>query len=317
MALEVIKEHIENFGLSKKNRPKVLFSKVGLVGCGAVGQHIAIMISRAGIEVHFIELNDATILKATGRIEKELDTMIDRWGMTGSEKKSILSRIKGASDWSSLRGCDLVIESVKSRPGENSLLMRQEIFKKIEENVDEETIIASNSTTIVITELASVLKFKERCISMFFSTTNPDSPIIEIVKGLHTTYEVAENVEKFMKLINKVGIAVAESPGLISVRIFAAMINEACEVLMEGVADKEDIDQTMRYNLGLLLGPFEMADKIGLDKIVKWMENLYYEFGDLKYKPSPVIKRLVRANSLGRITGHGFYSYDADGKKIG
>jgi len=313
---EVIIEPIENFGLSAKDRPKTLFSKVGIVGCGSVGQSIALLISRSDIEVVFIELSEDKINYAFCKIEKELDDMIEHWGMTPGEKRAILSRIKGYIGYENLRGCDLVIEAIRSNTRERRIVSRKEVFKSIEKHVSPETIIATNSTTIVVTELSSELEYNERCVSLHFLVSAPQYGIIEVVRGLYTSDEVYERVCKFIKMLNKTVIPVDESPGLISVRLSVALINEACEVLMEGVGKKEDIDATMKHGLGLSLGPFEMADKVGLDKILRWMDNLYNEFGDQKYKASPVIKKLVRANQFGRISGKGFYEYDENGKKI-
>lgn len=313
---EIVVEPIENYGLSKKDRPKALFSKVGIVGCGAVGRSIARMVSRNGINVIFIELNQEKIKHALENLSKELDNIIDHWGMTKSEKRGILSRIKGTTDYKDLKGCDIVIEAILSRIREFTVDIRKGIFKNIEEHVDLHTIIATNSTTTVITELSSQLDHKERCVSLHFSTTAPGARIVEVVKGLYTSDEVWKNVNKFAKLINRTVIPVEESPGLISVRLFVALISEAIDVLAEGVGTMEDIDLTMRNGFGLPLGPFEMADRIGLEKILRWMDNLYDEFGDIKYKASPLIKRLVRANRLGRNSGQGFYEYDENRKKI-
>jgi 3-hydroxybutyryl-CoA dehydrogenase len=311
-----IVEPIEDYGLSQKNRPKTLFSKVGIVGCGSVGQSIALLISSHDIEVVFIELDDEKINYAFCKMERELDRMIEHWGMTPSDKRAILSRIKGYVGYEHLAGCDLVIEAIRSKSRERRISCRKEVFRNIEQHVSPEAIIATNSTTIVITELSSELEHKHRCVSLHFLVNAPSSGIIEVVRGLYTSDEVHESVRKFVKMLNKTEIPVDESPGLISVRLFVALINEACEVLMEGVGTKEDIDKTMKDGLGLSLGPFEMADKIGLDKVLRWMENLYNEFGDQKYKASPVIKKLVRAHQIGRINGKGFYHYDEDGVKI-
>jgi 3-hydroxybutyryl-CoA dehydrogenase len=139
---------------------------------------------------------------------------------------------------------------------------------------------------------------------------------VEVVKGLYTSQIAYDNTVKFAHLIGKRVVPVKESPGIISTRLFVPLINEACEILMEGVGTLEDIDLTMKVGFGLPLGPFEMADKIGLDKILRWCENLYDEFGDLKYKSSPLLKKLVRANQWGRRTGRGFYEYNKDGMKI-
>lgn len=308
-------EQIEHYGLSQKDRPKQLFSKVGIVGCGTVGQNIAMMISQKELEVVFIELSDEKINFAMCKIELELDSMIEHWGMTPSEKRAILSRIKGYVGYQHLKGCDLVIESIRSKTRERRVSCRKEVFKNVEKYVSPECIIATNSTTIVITELSSELEHKERCVSLHFHTTAPNAKMIEVVRGLYTSDEVYEKVIKFGHMMGKEVIPVDESPGLISVRLFVALLNEACEVLMEGVGSIEHIDKTMKIGLGLSLGPFEMADKIGLDKVNRWMENLYNEFGDKKYISSPVIKKLVRAHQYGRINGKGFYKYDENGKK--
>jgi 3-hydroxybutyryl-CoA dehydrogenase len=312
---EVIVEPIEKYGLSSKDRPKQLFSRVGIVGCGTVGQSIALMISQKELEVIFIELSEEKINYAMCKIEKELDTMIEHWGMTSGEKRAILSRIHGFIGYEHLKGCDLVIESIRSKTRERRITCRKEVFKNVEKYVSRDCIIATNSTTIVITELSSELEHNERCVSLHFLTNVANAKMIEVVRGLYTSDEAFEKVCQFVRMLGKDVISVQESPGLISVRIFVALLNEACEVLLERVGSMEDIDKTMRIGLGLTLGPFETADKIGLDKVMRWMENLYYEFGDKKYIASPVIKRLVRANQMGRITGKGFYKYDEQGKK--
>jgi len=313
---EMIIEPIENYGLSKKDRPKSQFAKVGIVGCGSTGQRIAIMIASRGIDVIFLELSETLIQNAISEISEDLENTINHWGMTSGEKRAILSRIKGTLDYANFADCDIVIESILSKTREDSREIRKKVFKNIENHVKSEAIIATNSTTIVITEFASELQYKDRCVSMHISTTSPDASIIEIVKGLHTSNITIENARKFAKLIGKDFILVDESPGLVTVRLAAPMINEACELLMEGVAKKEDIDFAMRNGMGLPLGPFEMADKIGLDRVIRWLDNMYIEFGDLRYKASPLIKRLVRANKLGRKTGSGFYEYDVHGDKI-
>jgi 3-hydroxybutyryl-CoA dehydrogenase len=237
--------------------------------------------------------------------------------MTASEKRAILSRINGYVGYEHLKGCDLVIESIRSKTRERRISCRKEAFKNIEKYVSPECIIATNSTTIVITELSSELEHKDRCVSLHFLTNAPKAKMIEVVRGLYTSDEVYNKVVKFAQMLGKEAILCEESPGLISVRVFVAQLNEACEVLMEGVGSMEDIDKTMRIGLGQVLGPFELADKNGLDKVSRWMENLYNEFGDKKYMASPIIKKLVRAHQLGRITGKGFYQYDENGLKIG
>ena len=309
-------ERLEDYGLSKDTRPKTLFSKVGIVGAGTVGQNIARMVSSKGLDVMFLEVNQQKIDQAYSELAKELDRMIERWGMTNSEKLGILSRIKGTTEYRNFKDCDIVIEAVKSSTREHSHNIRSEILKNIERHVSRNTIIATNSSTQVITELTADLEHKDRCVSFHFLTPEADARVVEVVKGLYTSQEAYENTIKFANLIGKKVIAAKESPGIISTRLFVPFINEACDILMEGVGSMEDIDLTMKVGFGLPLGPFEMADKIGLDKILRWCENLYDEFGDLKYKSSPLLKKLVRANQLGRRTGRGFYEYNKDGMKV-
>jgi 3-hydroxybutyryl-CoA dehydrogenase len=314
---EVIVESIENYGLSQKSRSATLFSKVGIVGCGTAGQNIALLISQKELEVVFIELSDEKVSYAFSKMEEELDNMIGRWGMTPGEKRAILSRITGRVGYEHLEDCDLVIEAIRSKTREQRITCRKEVFKNIEKFVSPDTIIATNSTTIAITELSSELDQKERCVSLHFLTNAPGAKMIEVVRSLYTSDDAYNKVSKFITMLGKVLVPVQESPGLISIRLFVTMVNEACEILMEGVGTKSDIDTTMRVGLGLSLGPFELADKVGLDKVERWMDNLYGEFGDIKYKASPIIKRHVRAHQYGRLSGRGFYEYDESGRKIG
>jgi 3-hydroxybutyryl-CoA dehydrogenase len=313
---EIISEPIEKYGLSKESRPKILFSKIGIVGCGSVGQELAITASKHGIEVVFLELGDAEIRHSFDEIKRDLDHEINHWGLTPGEKTAILSRIRGTMLYADFRDCDLVIETIKSKAGQSSFEMRKQVFKNIEKEVSKDCIIATNSSTIVVTEMSSELIHKERCVSLHISTTAPGASVVELAKGLHTTAEAYEKVLKFARLLEKIAIPVMESPGLVSVRLFVVLLNEACETLMEGVSSMENIDLTMRSCFNMPLGPFEFADKVGLDKVGRWMENLYSEFGSSRYIASPMIKKLVRANRLGRISGIGFYEYDAEGNKI-
>ncbi|BDD04702.1 3-hydroxyacyl-CoA dehydrogenase family protein [Aureibacter tunicatorum] len=315
-----IVESIEGYGLkinnSDQQKSSNIFAKVGVVGCGILGQEITRLAAQNGLEVVFIEISEARIKEAFEAFEMVFDSEIDRWGMTESEKKSILSKIKGTTDYQELAGCDIVIESIKSKSREDSIEIRKRIFKNIEEFVSEDTIIATNSTTLVITELSNELDHPERCLSLHFLSPATEANVVEVVRSLYTVDSAYEKVEAFARLLNKKVIPVQESPGVISTRLIAPIINEACSILMEGVGKVEDIDSTMKLGFGFPLGPFEMADKYGLDTVVRWLENLYKEFGNTRYKASPLLKRMVRANRLGRETGQGFYTYDKDGYKI-
>ncbi|MEA5110798.1 3-hydroxybutyryl-CoA dehydrogenase [bioreactor metagenome] len=309
-------ERLEDFSLGKSMQPKGSIQKVGVVGCGTMGQEISVLISQSGIEVAFIDISEERISDVFKRIGQQLDDRISKWGLTGSEKKLILSRIKGSTDYSTLSDCDIVFETVNSKKKGTSLDLRQDIFRKIEAVVSPETVIASNTATLMISEISSVLKNPGRAMGLHFFSPVGKIKIIEAVRSVYTTDETYAVVNKLALLIGKRLISVNESAGNISTRMLVPLINEACEILMEGVATVSDIDETMKETSGLQLGPFEMADKIGLDKVLKWMENLYAEFGEHKYKPSPVLKRLVRANLVGRRVGEGFYLYQGDKRLV-
>jgi 3-hydroxybutyryl-CoA dehydrogenase len=316
MAKEIIHEPIEDFGLSQKGKSTSLFSKIGIVGCGLIGQNLARVASYYGLDVVFIEVSEEKIEEAFSGIIQMLDHRIEHWGLTESEKRAMLSRIEGSTDINRLAGCDIVVEAIRPVNRGMKIKERKEIFQQIEEVVDRNCIIATNSATVVITELSSDLEYKDRCVSIHFFVSSPEARIIEVVKGLYTSDESYSKVCKFVSQINRAMVPVDESAGLISVRIFVVLLNEACEILMEGVASIENVDMTMKIGFGMRLGPFEVADKMGLDKIVRWMENIYSEFGDVRYKPSPLIRKLVRAKHTGVSVGQGFYKYDAKGQRI-
>ncbi len=314
-------EPIEGYAIKRREHPLVKknryeFTKVGIVGCGILGQEITRMVSSHGIDVTFVEISEEKIEQALNSISNDLNDMIERWGMTYSEKRAIMSRINGTMNYEDLEGADIVIESVKSRSRESSVDLRKRIFREIEKDIDPEAIIATNSTTLVITEMSSELEYPERCVSLHFLSPADKIPVVEIARGLNTSDETYDKVCQFARLFDKKVVPVIESPGIISTRLIAPLINEACEILMEGVGKLDDIDDTMKMGFGFPLGPFEVADKIGLDTIVRWLDNLYSEFGDLKYKASPLLKKMVRANHLGRETRQGFYEYNEEGKKI-
>jgi len=319
--MTVTEESIEGYAIKKRDlktdfRHRHNFTKVGIVGCGLLGQEITRMVCSHGIDVTFVEISEEKIDQAIKSIEMQLDAMIEKWGMTSSEKRAIMSRVKGTMNYDELYGADIVIEAVKSRTRENSVELRKRIFREIEKSIEDDSIIATNSTTLVITELSSELDFPERCVSLHFLSPADKVPVVEIARGLNTNDETYVKVCQFAALFDKKVIPVIESPGVISTRLIAPLINEACSILMEGVGNMEDIDATMRMGFGFPLGPFELADKIGIDTIVRWLDNLYREFGDLTYKASPLLKKMMRANHLGRETGRGFYEYDSEGKKI-
>lgn len=306
-------EPISKYALGKDNKPKSTFSKIGIVGCGSVGQSLARMVSAKGIEVIFIELTEERIQSALDSISDDLDMMIDRWGMTSGEKRAILSRIEGSISCEKLKDCEIVFESVRTKSKKADADFVKGIFQKIEKNVSKNTIIATNATILSVTELAAYLKHPERAIAIHFLLSSPDAPVVEVTTGVKTSDEFLNKVEILIKMLGRRLIRVSESPGGISARLVSPLINNACEMYLEGVGTFDDIDDMMTKGLGMRFGPFAMADKIGLDKILLWLNGMYEEFGDLKYKAHTLLKNNVRANHLGRKTGEGFYKYDEHG----
>lgn len=314
----MIVEKIEQFALTKKEHQKAFFSKIGIVGCGKEGSMIATLAALNDMEVVFMEPTEEKVRNAYARIERRLDARVENWGLTPGEKRAILARIKGTLSYAAFKGCDFVIESIRydDNTGERSTDLRREVFLNLENVLSKEAIIATNISTPIITELATELEYKERCIGMHVMSHVPDSRILEVVKSLYTSEDVYTKVCHFAHLIKHEVVLVAESAGLVSMRIFFVMLNEACDMLMEGVSTVEDIDKVMRSGFGNRQGVFRTADQMGIEKIVKLMANLYEEFGATKYKPSPILLRLYRAKQFGVSRGRGFYSYDENGEIV-
>ncbi len=312
---EPIIEPIERYGLSKRNRKRTLFSRIGVVGCGIEGSVIATTAALNGMEVVFLEPNEEKIANAYARIGAKLDKKIENWGLTLSEKKAIIARIQGTTQYEDFEGCDFVIEAIRydNQTGERQIAQRKKVFQQLEQVLDSEAVIASNVTTVIITELAAELTYQDRCIGVHFMSNTPGAQILEIVSGLYTNQQTFDKVCQFAKLINFNYIPVAESPGLVSVRLFLTQLNEACQIVMEGIATVEDIDKVLTVGFGHRQGVFKTADQMGIEKVVKLLDNLYDEYGNIKYKPSPVLLKLFRAKNFGMSTGKGFYNYDESG----
>jgi len=300
------------FSLGNRLKPKGNIQTMGIIGCGSVGQVIARIAAQYGMDVIFLDLTEKRLKEIYHDIEEQLDEVIAHWGITSSEKKLIMSRITGTTKYNDLKDCDLVIETISSRQKGTLINLRKELFKKVEKVVRKDTIISSDLSTLIISDLAVVLKNPERAIGIHFIEPIDKTNIVEVVKGRETTDETYDKVTRFLRMIGKKAVQINESPGNVSTRILIPLINEACEILMEGVATISDIDETMKETTGYIYGPFEIADKIGLDKILKYMDNLYQEYGDKKYKASPIIKRLVRNHYLGVQTQKGFYNYEGN-----
>lgn len=313
-----IKEPIENFGLSAKHKKKSLFSKIGVVGCGRDGQSIVSLTALSGMEVTFVDVSQEKISEALRKIEHGLDTKIENWGLTESEKRATMGRIYGTMDYSALRDCDFVVECIRYETnGERSLELRKEVFRNLEKVLAPDAIIATNATTVIVSELAAELEHKDRCVSVHFPVAHTDARLLEIVRGAFTPQEVVDKIFLFAKLIKFMPVEIHESSGLVSMRLLVTMLNEACQIWQENTASMEDIDKEFTITFGQRYGIFEYADIVGIEKIVMLMEDMFHDYGDRKYKASTVLWRLYRSKQYGLSTKRGFYIYDESGKKVG
>lgn len=311
-------EPIEEYGLSRKNKKKSLFSKIGVVGCGRDGRSIVSLTAQSGMEVVFVEVSQKRIELALADIEQGLDTKIENWGLTQSEKRGVMGRITGTLDYNALKDCDFVIECIRYETnGERSIELRKDVFKKLEKVLAPDAIIATNATTVIISELAADLEHKERCVSLHFPIGHPDAKLLEVVGGTFTSPEVMKKISLFAKLIKYTLIEVHESSGLVSMRLMVIMLNEACQIWMENIASIEDIDKEFTIIYGQRYGIFQLTDIIGIEKMVMLMEDMFHDYGDRKYKPTPILWRLYRSKQYGVTTRRGFYLYDEKGKIIG
>jgi 3-hydroxybutyryl-CoA dehydrogenase len=271
----------------------------------------------AGLETIFIEVDQRHIDLALKLISRALDNHIENWGLTPGEKKAIMGRIHGSTDYRDLKDCDFVIECIRyDDAGKRSIESRKEAFKEIEKVVSTEAIIATNATTVIISELASELMHNERCISLHFPVAHSDANMLEVVRSVYTSEDVYQKMLLFAKLIKYETIDVNESSGLVSMRLMVVLLNEACQMVLEHVSSMERIDHLTEIVYDMRHGIFKMADAIGIEKIVPLMKDMFNEYGDRKYKPSPLLWRLYRTGQMGERTGKGFYIYE-NGKITG
>jgi 3-hydroxybutyryl-CoA dehydrogenase len=316
---EMIIEPIVNYGLniSAESKNKSLFSKIGVVGAGKEGRNIINMAASAGMEVIFLEETPERVAFVTGELEKVMNQKISSWGLTQTEKRIIMNRVTPTLEYEDFAGCDMVIECTRySEGGRRSTPLRKNIFKKLEDILYPDAIIATNGSVVIISELAAELVHKERCVSLYFPVSHPDARILEIVSGMYTSEEVYKKMEVFAKLINYKPHKINESNGNVSMRIMVNMLNEACQILLERVCSFEDIEETFTIIYGQRYGVFRMADIIGIERLVTLMEAMFNEFGEKHYKPNPLLWKLYRSNQIGVRTKKGFYIYDETGNPI-
>lgn len=291
--------------------PKNL-TRAGVIGAGTMGQGIAQLLASSGIDVTLIDKDEDTLKKSMDELAESMDWEISRWAMTASEKRAVLSRLKPTTDYDELEGLKLIIEAVPE-----VLALKQDLFRYVDDLCSGETILVSNTSVLSLSEIASATEHPEKVIGLHFMNPVTKTKIVEVIRGLRTSEDTFNYAKNLAERINKVVVDVYEYPGYVTTRVIIPMLNEAMYVLMEGVASAEGIDTAMKLGFNLNFGPLEFADVLGLDVVMKWMESLFHELGDLKYRPCPLLRKMVRANHLGKKTGAGFYNYDEHGRKLG
>ncbi|MEO7255833.1 MAG: 3-hydroxybutyryl-CoA dehydrogenase [Casimicrobium sp.] len=277
---------------------------VGIVGAGTMGNGIAQACAVAGIDALILDVNAAALEKGVTTISGSLDRLLKKEKITGEQKAAAMARVKTTQTLADLAACDFVIEAAT----ENEAL-KIKILKDLDAALKPGTIIATNTSSISITQLAAATSRPDRFIGMHFFNPVPMMALVELIRGLATSNETLEIAQSFAVALGKSPITVKNSPGFVVNRILCPMINEAIFCLQEGLATAEDIDAGMKLGTNQPIGPLALADMIGLDIMIAVMNVFYEGFNDPKYRPAPLLKEMVAAGYLGRKTGRGFYTY--------
>ncbi|MGG2084437.1 3-hydroxybutyryl-CoA dehydrogenase [Lysinibacillus pakistanensis] len=279
--------------------------KVMVIGAGQMGSGIAQVCAQAGYEVKLNDMKQEFFERGLGVITKNLSRDVEKGRKTEEEKAAILSRIKMSLDLQDASDVDIIIEAAVE-----NMEVKQSIFKQIDQIAPAHAILATNTSSLPITEIAAVTNRPEQVIGMHFMNPVPVMKLVEIIRGLATSDEVYKAVEDMTVKLSKTPVEVNDFPGFISNRILLPMINEAIYALYEGVATKEAIDDVMKLGMNHPMGPLTLADFIGLDTCLSIMEILHEGLGDSKYRPCPLLRKYVAAGWLGKKSGRGFYVYE-------
>ena len=286
--------------------------RIGVVGAGQMGSGIAQVAASAGYEVVLVDVAESFLERGLAAIRRSLGKFLEKGKFTQEAHDEALGRIRTSLSLEDLKDADLIVEAIVEDEGE-----KRRLFERLGALAKPEAILASNTSSIPITALARYSGRPERFIGMHFFNPVPLMQLVEVIRGELTSEATRDVVVEVARRMGKTPLEVQDYPGFISNRLLMPMINEAIEALREGVATKEAIDGIMRLGMNHPMGPLELADFIGLDTCLAIMEVLHRGFGDDKYRPSPLLRRMVQAGLLGRKAGRGFYTYDEKGNKVG